>query len=480
MAYSPASSVTVTSPADSNWLSLRSAELEPQVLREVYAKYGKGFDILDMLSLVGKEISLKSQDLTSFQEGAYDRPIQLNAQVETGSIDTAMTFYIKTTMYDTNGDVFLRPGDTLFVPGYYVGTTYDVQLLVLTVGASGAACTAKPLENSISLTTAIPANTYLQVGPTLYARGTDQPNAKSRGWYSRAFATAISKETAEIYGGVNAQQLYIVPKKGHPGVMGAWSMQWADADFSLDSQINTQLLIGQPNENTVVQTDVGSNASAAVRSTKGLWMWLSEDATDHIYANAWSEGDFDSVKDIFRANGVVDMKAAFACGPKLYTQVENAALQYIKEFSGGTNLVTEAGKVGFNLKSFQKSGVEYTICELASLSNQNTFGAHAKSYYAYAGMIIPESEVTLQDSEGIYNSLGQTGGKITIPNVCIGYLQNNGEDRKRVVKPIAGMNGMGYAATESYDRVRLGFLSEYALVANGQEQMIRILKDGTY
>ena len=67
-----------------------------------------------------------------------------------------------------------------------------------------------------------------------------------------------------------------------------------------------------------------------------------------------------------------------------------------------------------------------------------------------------------------------------IPNVCVGYLQNNGEDRKRVIKPIAGMNGMGFDATELYDRVQLGLLSEYALVANGLEQMVRILKDGTY
>ena len=479
MAYSPASSNTVTDAHNSNWLSLYSAELEPQVLREVYAKYGKGFDILDMLSLVGKEISLKSQSLTSFQEGAYDRPIQLDAQVETGTIDEVFTFRIKTAMYDTNDKVLLRVGDTIFIPGYYVSKTYDVQLTVLTVGAKNAPCTAQPLENGITIGTAIPINTYLQVGPTLYARGTDQPSAKSRGFYSRSFSTAISKETAEIYGGVNAQEMYIVPRKGHPGEKGIWSMAWADADFSLSSQQNTQLLIGQPNENSITQSDVGSN-DGTLRSTKGLWMWMSEDSTDHVYANAWTEGDFDSVKDIFRANGVVDQKAAFACGPKLYSQVENSALQYIKEFSGGSDLVTAAGEVGFQLKSFSKTGVEYTICELASFSNQNTFGANDKSYYAYAGMIIPETEVTLTDSEGIYNSLGETGGKMKIPNVCIGYLQNNGEDRKRVIKPLAGMNGMGYDAMESYDRVRLGLLSEYALVANGQEQMIRILKDGTY
>jgi hypothetical protein len=207
---------------------------------------------------------------------------------------------------------------------------------------------------------------------------------------------------------------------------------------------------------------------------------MSEDGTDHVYANAWSEGDFDSVKDIFRANGVVDQKAAFAAGPKLYTQVENAALQYIKEFSGGSDLVTAAGEVGFELKSFQKSGVTYTICELASFSNQNTFGANDQNYYAYAGMIIPEAEVTLQDSEGIYNSMGQTGGKISIPNVAVGYLQNNGEDRKRIIKPLHGMSGLGADIAESYDRSRMLLLSEYALVANGVDQMIRVLKDGTY
>ena len=273
--------------------------------------------------------------------------------------------------------------------------------------------------------------------------------------------------------------MYFVPRKGVPGQQGIWSQAWADAEFSLDSQMNTQLLIGQPNDNSLTQTDVGSN-SGTLRSTKGLWIWMSEDGTDHVYANAWSEGDFDSVKDIFRANGVVDQKAAFAAGPKLYTQVENAALQYIKEFSGGSDLVTAAGEVGFELKSFQKSGVTYTICELASFSNQNTFGANDQNYYAYAGMIIPEAEVTLQDSEGIYNSMGKTGGKISIPNVAVGYLQNNGEDRKRIIKPLHGMSGLGADISESYDRSRMLLLSEYALVANGVDQMIRVLKDGTY
>ena len=48
------------------------------------------------------------------------------------------------------------------------------------------------------------------------------------------------------------------------------------------------------------------------------------------------------------------------------------------------------------------------------------------------------------------------------------------------VQPVAGVNGFGYPAVNQYDKVELYFKSEFALIVNLQNQMLKIVKEGTY
>jgi hypothetical protein len=474
MAYTPATSNTVTAPVNSTYASLYSAQFEPDVMRQIFKTYGKSFGVIDFLRMAGKEISLKRDSLTSFALNALNRPVKVKTAVN-GMSSTGFDFYIDPDDYDTNGDTFLRVGDTIMVPGYYFGKEYDILCNVDVVGADDTTLTnTTPFESGLTQTEDFPADGFLQIGPTSHARGTDQPAARSRGMTSNTFYTQISKETTDFDGGLQAQQLYATPSGG------LWGMALADAEFSLDYQQSVALWQGTTNTNSVAETDARSGTSSR-KGTQGMWLHADADGQDHEYIDSFTVKDLDAIDDLLKARGVMATSAGVLVGHKLFKQMQDAAHDYTQQYSGGSDLLSEnMTKLGFTPTTWNRTGIDYRMVNLSQLSDHNTFGANQKEFWTYAGLVIPDEQVTIQDSyAGIYNSNGQEGGKVSLPNVAIGYLRNQGEDRTRIVQPVAGVNGMGMAASNTYDRFQMAYLSEYALVANEVEKWVRLMKDGT-
>lgn len=487
MAYSPATSNTVVAPTNAAWLSTYSSMLEPMVLRQLFKNYGKQFGVLDLLRLNGSEINLSRDTLTSFAEGAQERPIKVKTAVTeltANGTSYEFAFYIDEDSYDTNDNTYLRVGDVIHIPGYYFGETHDVTFRVRYVGTDDSDLTyAVPFNSTIgasdTLTQDFPADGYLQVGATAYGRGMGQPSARQFGFYSSTFYTAISKETVELHGGVQANQLYFdVESKG--GKPGAWGYHVAKADFALDSQVSSNLWQGEENGNSnLTGTDVNSNSST-IKGTKGLWLHAEDSGADHEYIDSFTVKDLDAIDDLFKAVGVMCQEAVIAGGHKLYKQIQDAAHDYIAEFSGGTDLKEGMSKIGFTVKEWERTGIVYKLVNLAQLSNNQTFGANQKNFWTYAGLVMPDEVVTIEDRMGsIYNSEGTTGGKISMPNVAVGYLNNNMEDRSRIVTDVAGVNGMGFKATSQYDHAQLFLLTEYMSIVNEATKLIRLYKSGT-
>jgi hypothetical protein len=473
-AYTPATSNTATAPVNQAYADLYSAQFKPDVMAQLFKSYGKQFGVIDFLRMSGKEISMKRDSLISFTENAYNKPVKVKSNV-TSLTDSKFKFYIAAADYDTNSDTFLRVDDTIFIPGYYFGKTYDVQAVVTTVGASDTALTtAELLESGLSLAQTFPANGYLQVGPTVHGRGSDQPAAKSRGFTSNTFYTQISKETTDFDGGLQAQDLYVTPSGG------LWGMALADAEFSMDYQQSAAIWQGTVNSNSLTEADARSGTSAR-KSTKGMWLHAETKGADHEYVDTFTVKDLDAVDDLFKTTGVIASSAAMLVGHTLFKQIQDAAHDYIAQYSGGTDLVYDNMKaVGFTPLKWNRAGIDYKLVNLAQLSDHNTFGANQKNFWVNAGLVIPDEQVTIEDRNGsIYNSEANAGSKVTLPNLCVGYLQNNREDRKRMVGPVAGVNGMGYQFSNTYDRFQMVYASEYACVANEVEKWIRLMKDGT-
>jgi hypothetical protein len=49
-----------------------------------------------------------------------------------------------------------------------------------------------------------------------------------------------------------------------------------------------------------------------------------------------------------------------------------------------------------------------------------------------------------------------------------------------MVHPLAGVNGYGYPAAHEWDHVKLLFKAEFMLIVNLANQMLKIVKEGTY
>lgn len=477
MAYTPNTSNTVTSAFAEDWRSIYDLEFPPQIWQQWYQKYGKGLGIFDLLAIAGQTFNVKSNSVTAFEEGSQVRPVKINGTIAImTSAGDAVTFYLDATEYNTDNDTYLRVGDTIVIPSEYMsGIDTPAEFLVSVVGATAAAtCTATPLNSSAQITTAVPDDTYLMVGATRYARGTGQPAGRSFGAYSRTFNTGISKETFTIEGGQVMQESYRSQIKG--GGSGLWNRNQVASEFSLNSQLNSALLISDENTNALTQTS-DQGKSNVVRSTTGLWNWLDLLGQELNYSVKFTLPDLYTAKELMRGQGVVDTEVLFGMGDKLSRSVETLGLEYIKEFSGGSDLMQGMQTIGIRPKAVIIGNVTFNFKEMAGFVNQNTFGTDA-DYWGNAGFMIPMAQVTVKSSD--INIAGIEGGKLIIPNIALGYVNNNGENRTRIIQDVAGVNGLGLKATHDGDEVSVFYLTEYMLVAMQVNQMIRILKSGTY
>lgn len=478
----PVTSNTRAGAYGATWGSVYSLELEPQVWQEWYQRYGKGFMLFDFLTLPGRTVSVKARDIDAFSDYAIEKAVQVSAAgvAHAGHVaGAARTFILHGNEYDdgdgaTAASPYLRVGDTIFMDPQYTNRDVPTQWYVTAVGADTAASTIYPLDVGVQMTSSMAGSTYFMVGPNLHGIGTGQPAARYSGGTSDTFYTAILAETANIKGGVNAEKLYRndLDKSGRATL---WSKAQVEMEFLHNAGIDKEIFLGQVNTNTTVAVRTDGAANQAVRGTQGLWHWVEADGMEQAYAGSYDLAYFDQIKEYLRSQGVVDTTVATLAGSNLYKQIENTVLDYIKAYSGGTDLMRNYQSVGANVREFTKNGITHQLCEIVSFDNANTY-AVMDTYFRDAGLVIPQSLATVRSSD-IVESLGS---KVQIPNVVLGYLNNNGENRTRMIGPVAGVNGFGYPFTNQYDEVKMYVKSEFMLIVNLANQMLKIVKEGTF
>ena len=454
--------------------SLYSFNLTPQKWKAVIDLYGPGLGIFQWLYFAGQTVNVKSHTLKTIERGSLERGVQLDSSgISTSSAGADVTFKIAAGEYNASNECYLNVDDVIIIPPTYAsdsGTNGTTPLKYQIVTRSGSAgdytFTARPFSDTASIGTQVPGSTTLMVTGGNFARGSDGPGYKSRGWYERAFYTAIKRAAFQVEGGATATERFTdTLKNGDPGFFTRASLE---ADFLLDSAINDEVFLGEivDNSNLVMANRGSSNVS--VYGTEGLWHHLDEGGMRQTYVDDYTIANFDELKDLFTSQGITSMKAFFGVGSTLNRYIENSGLDFLKEYSGGTDLMNAYGEMGVEFKAIRKNGMLFMIQPLVNFDNPVKYGLSAYKWKE-AGFIVPQEKVTVRLN-------GQDGDEVILDNVALGYLVNNGEDRERVVKILPGVEGItgNKVAVDTYDDVRGELLTEFMLVVNKRNQMIQV------
>jgi len=451
--------------------TLYSFSLKPQVMGELYDLYGKGLGLFDILYLASKTIDVKGHSQLIHSQGALERPVTLYGAISTGNAGANITFSIAEADFDDNSKAFLATNDVVFIPETYMGSTSSGPAKYQITGDDGGSeeakvYTAKPFLSTYQITTEVPTATKLMVSGGNYAPGSQGAYPKSRGWYSDTFYTAIKRAAFQIEGGIQSDERYVDTMiNGEKGMLTKASLE---ADFLLNSYMNDELFLGEVPTNTDLTMSTRESNSNAVYGTKGYWRHLVDGACSQEYVDNYEVANLTAVKDLFRSQGVINQKALFGMGSGLYSSLEDSGLEFLKEYSGGTNLMQTMGQMGVQFKAIQKNSILYQFVEIAQFDNPQKYGLSAYDW-KNSGFIIPDEIAKVK--MGDFNN-----EVVEISTVTLGYKNYNGEDRTRISGILGGVNGMGFRFVDTYDDVRGELLSEFMLIVAKINQHIKVTK----
>src|SRR5690606_31496930 len=108
---------------------------------------------------------------------------------------------------------------------------------------------------------------------------------------------------------------------------------------------------------------------------------LVNDAMHQYYTAAYDKPCFEDIKPALQSQGVMTRNTTFFMGSELYRQIENTGLDFIKEFSGGSDFMKGLNEIGVAFKAVNFNGVYTTFKELPSLSDPTAYGADAFDDY---------------------------------------------------------------------------------------------------
>jgi hypothetical protein len=319
----------------------------------------------------------------------------------------------------------------------------------------------------------IPTATKLMVTGGNYPNGVQSGKPKSAGFYTRYFYTSTKKADWAMTGSQQSNERYYEKLRG--GGTGIFTKASMEADFLLSKYINDELFIGQSLTATALnQSDRDSN-SIAPTGTVGLLQHLVDGGMKQYYTSAYGYTDFDDLKPLLISQGIANRNVTFFCGSELYKQIENAGLDFLKEFAGGTRLMKEWTELNVAFRTINKNGVYTTIKELPSLSDPTAYGATAfDDFFTGLGFIVPDVEVTIRGDI-------EDAATFKMKNLALGYKNYNGENRTRINKVIPGVANVGAGggdiSVDTFDDVRGTMLSEFMLIVLKRNQMILVQND---
>lgn len=461
---------TAGGPVDVGLDTIYAFQLEPQIMGELIKLYGRGIGLHEILTFGGNTIDIASHEYEVHSQGSILNYITVNGDIAvSGAAGADITINVAD---DANGNQLLQENDVVLIPGEYVDAAVSTspakfQVTAVTDNGADVDYTCSPLLAATELDVAVPDGTILMVTLGNYSPGSGGGNTRNMGWYQHKFYTAIKKAAFALGGSTQSTKRYQdTMKNGQPGM---YSLASLIADFTLDAAISDELLVGVEPDN--VTMDDWNEVARTVRGTKGLWPHLVDGGMLQEYIEDYAISDFDDVAEGFESQGVSSKYATFCMGSDLYRGFENGGLEFITEFSGGTDLMKNMGEMGIEFRRIKKNGIDFAIVKLDTFSNPFTYGLPAYNWKKF-GFIVPSEYTMIKNVNG--------SDVVELSNLTLGYKNYNGENRRRVFGYVTGMTGrqQGAQLSTRFDADGGEFLSEFALIATKVNQMIRVQPAG--
>ena len=476
---------TLNTGYNSQWASLYDTDMQaPQIWGEIVKRYGPGIGLLEFLYMTGATVPVAGPTKKLFEEGSFVKTVETFGASGAVAAGAAWTLHLAAAEFGgTTDNAYLSLNDVVVVPAKYVTKSgvkvtrpslWQVQAVDAADGVlKSYTLYGKDILDRINVT--IPTGTKLMVTGGNYANGVQSGKPKSSGFYTRYFYTSTKKSDWSMTGSVQSNERYYEKLRG--GGTGIFTKASMEADFLLSKYINDELLIGQLVTATALNmTDRDSN-SIAPTGTQGLLGHLVDGGMKQYYTSAYGYTDFDDLKPLLLSQGIANRNVALFCGSELYKQIENAGLDFLKEFAGGTKLMKEWTELNVAFRAINKNGVYTTIKELPSLSDPTAYGATSfDDFFTGMGILVPDVEVTVSGGADI-----EAPAAFKMKNLALGYKNYGSENRTRINKVIPGMANVGAGggdiAVDTYDDVRGSMLSEFMLIVLKRNQMLLIQND---
>jgi hypothetical protein len=473
---------TLNTGYNSVWASLYDTDMQvPQIWGEIVKLYGPGIGLLEFIYMTGSIVPVAGPTKKLFEEGSFVKTVTTYGASGAVAAGAAWSLHLAASEFGTTTNTYLSTNDIVVVPAYYC-TKSGVKLTRPSLWQVTAQDTNTSTSRTYTLyaldildriNVTIPTATPLMVTGGAYANGTQSGSPKSAGFQTRLFYTSTRKTDWKMTGSQQSNERYYEKLRG--GGTGIFTKASMEADFLLSKYINDDLMLGElVTATAITQTDRDSN-SLVPTNTLGLLGHMVAGAMKQYYTTSYQYSDFDDLKPLLISQGIVNRNVNFFVGSDLYKQIENAGLDFLKEFAGGTQLMKSYDELNVAFKVVNKNGVYTTIKELPSLSDPTSFGASSfSSFFTGLGFIVPDVDVTVKGDM-------EAPAAFKMKNLALGYKNYNGENRTRINKVIPGVAnvgaGGGDVAVDSYDDVRGTMLSEYMLIALKRNQMILVQSD---
>lgn len=471
-------------------------EFMQNVYKDYWQLYGNGFDLTTFLNCAGFRIDdWSSSRYTVFETPSLERAVQLadiggGVGIAASAAGAAITFELADTEYDGNGwginNTYRLIGTDVYIPKqYFAGALSSVPYRVTAASApgegvgDGVVFTAVPYAannapagkaivhgDGSSIVTPVPADEFLVVGPIRYGRGGGQPGGSRKRNLQRDFYLTMLAESAYFEGGANS----FMPTLGKIDVAGntyLWSQALAELEFKLERQKDKAIWKGYQNENVANNTSATSSGGAnPVESNLGIRDIMEQRAQIMQYVGNFEMFDFRQIKEFKESQGDMGTASFFGVGPRLKDNIWENGLDFIQDYSRGSDLIQNMDTLGVNYKVFDAYGHKFVTSEMSTFVDRTSFG-HPSQGFQNEGFVIPLEYASVSDDKG---------APVSLPTLGIGYRKGNNENRESMMGVVAGVNGMGYPFVSQWDESAIHMKTELGWIALGVNKWVLVVE----